>query len=88
MKPQPAPEVPGNTDAEHMSNALRMVLSVPKEAILKAETKLKKAKEKKRKRSARADRSLSRTTKPFRLYDVLSAGPKPSSTEMFAAFPL
>jgi len=35
MKPQPAPEVPGNTDAERMSNALRMVLTVPKEAILR-----------------------------------------------------
>jgi hypothetical protein len=50
MKPQPAPEVPGNTDAERMSNALRMVLTVPKEAILKEEAKLKKAKEKKRKK--------------------------------------
>jgi hypothetical protein len=50
MKPQPAPEVPGNTDAERMSNALRMVLTVPKEAILKEEAKLKKTKEKKRKK--------------------------------------
>ena len=50
MKPQPAPEVPGNTDAERMSNALRMVLTVAKEAILKAEAKLKQAKEKKRKK--------------------------------------
>jgi hypothetical protein len=50
MKPEPAPSVPGNTDAERMSNALRMVLTVPKEAILKAEAKLKRAKEKKRKK--------------------------------------
>ena len=50
MKPEPAPSVPGNTEAERMSNALRMVLTVPKEAILKAEEKLKKAKERKRKK--------------------------------------
>ena len=48
MKPEPAPSVPGNTDAERMSNALRHVLTVPKEAILKAEAKLKDAKEKKK----------------------------------------
>jgi hypothetical protein len=35
MKPEPAPNVPGDTEAERMSNALGMVLSVPKEAILK-----------------------------------------------------
>jgi hypothetical protein len=52
MKPEPAPSVPGNTDAERMSNALRHVLAVAKEAILKAETKEKKAKERKRKRKA------------------------------------
>jgi hypothetical protein len=50
MKPEPAPSVPGNTEAERMSNALRMVLTVPKEAILKAEAKLKEAKEKRRTR--------------------------------------
>jgi hypothetical protein len=50
MKPKNAPEVPGNSDAERMSNALRHVLTVPKEAILKAEADLKQAKDKKRKR--------------------------------------
>ncbi len=30
MKPEPAPSVPGNTEAERMSNALRMVLTVPR----------------------------------------------------------
>jgi hypothetical protein len=35
-----------------MSNALRMVLTVPKDAILKAEAKLNHAKERKRKRKA------------------------------------
>jgi hypothetical protein len=48
MKPLPAPHVPGNTDAERMSNALRMVLAVPKETILKQEAKEKRAREKKR----------------------------------------
>jgi hypothetical protein len=41
MKPLSAPRVPGNTDAERMDNALRMFLSVPKEAFLKAEAKEK-----------------------------------------------
>jgi len=53
MKPEPAPHVPGNTEGERMSNALRMVLTVPKEAILKAEAKLKEAKEKNRWRGKR-----------------------------------
>ena len=48
MKPLPAPHVPGNTPAERMSNALRHVLAVPKESILKAEMKLKADKTKKR----------------------------------------
>src|ERR1700693_2715462 len=30
VKPQAAPRVPGNTEAERMSNALKMVLTVPK----------------------------------------------------------
>src|SRR5580658_1039222 len=34
MKPAPAPKVPGTTDAERMSNALRMVLTVPKQGQL------------------------------------------------------
>ena len=48
MKPLPAPNVPGNTDAERMSNALRMVLRVPKEALLKEEARIKRANDKKR----------------------------------------
>ena len=47
MKPQPAPPVPGNSDAERMDNALRMVLSVPKEALLKAEAEEKRKRERK-----------------------------------------
>jgi hypothetical protein len=41
MKPKPAPTIPGNTEGERMSNALRMVLAVPKDVILAAEAKLK-----------------------------------------------
>ena len=53
MKPRPAPEVPGNTDAERFSNALRMALSVSKEELLKAEAKWKqgRAKRKRAKKS-------------------------------------
>ena len=48
MKPLPAPRVPGSTEAERMSNAVRKMFSVPKEAILKAETKWKQAQTKKK----------------------------------------
>lgn len=41
MKPQPAPKVPGNTPAQKLSNALRMVLTVPKEAVVKEEARLR-----------------------------------------------
>jgi hypothetical protein len=50
MKPQLAPHVPGNTEAERMSNAVRKMFSVPKEAILKAEAKWKQAQTFKKKR--------------------------------------
>jgi hypothetical protein len=46
MKPQPAPNVPGNTEAERMSNALSMVLTVSKKDLLKKEARLKRANEK------------------------------------------
>lgn len=48
MKPAPAPNVPGNTEAERMSNALSMVLTVSKKDLLKKEVRLKRASEKKR----------------------------------------
>ena len=47
MKPSPAPNVPGNTEAERMSNALRMVLSVSKKDVLAKEAALKRPREKK-----------------------------------------
>jgi hypothetical protein len=40
--------VPGNTNAERMSNALRMVLTVSKTDLLKKEAREKRAQAKKR----------------------------------------
>jgi hypothetical protein len=49
MRPlPPAPNVPGSTDAERMSNALNMVLKVSKADLLKEEARLKVTSEKKR----------------------------------------
>ena len=48
MKTLPAPSVPGNTDAERMDNAVRAMFSVPKDAYLKQEVRLKRSRDKKR----------------------------------------
>jgi len=48
MKPQPAPPVPGNTEWERFDNAFRKIITVPKEAFLKEEKRLKATREKKR----------------------------------------
>jgi hypothetical protein len=45
---KPAPNVPGNTEAERMSNALSMVLTVSERVLLKKDARLKRATEKKR----------------------------------------
>jgi len=47
MKPQPAPHVPGNTEAERFDNAVRKMFTVSKEAYLKEEARLKKLRERK-----------------------------------------
>jgi hypothetical protein len=52
MKPLPAPNVPGNTPSERLSNALRMVLSVSKEDLLKKEARTKRVRDKKRAKKA------------------------------------
>lgn len=53
MKPLPAPNVAGNTDAERFDNAVRKFVTVSKEEFLKEEARLKKLREKKkRKRTA------------------------------------
>ncbi len=44
MKPLPPPNVPGNTEFEKFDNAVKMMFSVPKEAVLKAEAEWKKSK--------------------------------------------
>jgi len=43
MKPLPAPQVPGKTEFERFKNALRQVLSVSKEELLRREAKEKHA---------------------------------------------
>jgi len=47
-KPLPAPNVPGNTDAERMDNALRKILTVSKADLLKEEAKWKRARARKK----------------------------------------
>lgn len=42
MKPKPAPPVPGKTDAERFSNAVKMILSVPPEAVAKEKERMKR----------------------------------------------
>jgi len=48
MNPLPAPHVPGKTDLQRFTNAMRTILSVPKEALVKAEAKRSKRQSKKR----------------------------------------
>jgi hypothetical protein len=48
MKPSLAPSVPGSTEAERMSNALKAVLTVSKKDLLKAEAREQRAKERKK----------------------------------------
>lgn len=48
MKPLPAPNVPGNTEAERMDNALRKILTVSKADLLKEEAKWKRAQARKK----------------------------------------
>jgi hypothetical protein len=48
MKPEPAPPVPGETEAERMDNAVRKMFSVSKDAFLKEDTKWSKARARKK----------------------------------------
>jgi hypothetical protein len=50
MKPAPAPDVPGNTEAERMDNAVRKLFTVSKEDYLKEEARLKKNRDRKKRR--------------------------------------
>jgi hypothetical protein len=51
MKPEPAPKVPGETPWERLDNAVRAVLTVPADKVLKEEAKLKRQRASKRKRT-------------------------------------
>ncbi len=53
MKPLPAPDVPGNTEAEKFDNAVRKMFTVSKVELLKREAKWKRARVRK-KRSKKA----------------------------------
>jgi hypothetical protein len=48
MKPLPAPHVPGDTEAEKFDNAVRKMLSVSKEELLKREAQWKRARARKK----------------------------------------
>jgi hypothetical protein len=48
MKPLPAPNVPGNTEFERFDNAVRKVLTVSKEDLVKAEAKWKRTRARKK----------------------------------------
>jgi hypothetical protein len=48
MKPEPVPPALGSTDAERMTNALHMALTVPMAALLKKDAQIKQANDKKR----------------------------------------
>ena len=48
MNPLPPPNVPGETDAERMENAVRKRFSVSKDAYLKEGARLKRARDRKR----------------------------------------
>jgi hypothetical protein len=48
MKPLAAPNVPGDTEAARMDNAVRKMFTVSKEEVVKAEAKWHKARAKKK----------------------------------------
>jgi len=52
MKPLPAPNVPGKTEFERFDNAVRQVLTVSKDELLKREARTNGAREKKRPRKS------------------------------------
>lgn len=48
MNPLPAPKVPGKTEFERFDNAVRQVLTISKEELLRREAKDRKQRERKR----------------------------------------
>jgi len=55
MKPQPAPHVPGNTEAEKFDNAVRKIFSVSKKDFLKAEEHYQQSKQSKKQADKKAN---------------------------------
>ena len=53
MKPLPAPNVPGNSEAERMDAAVRKMFTVSKDELLKEEAKQKTARDRDRKKLAK-----------------------------------
>jgi hypothetical protein len=54
MKPLPAANVPGKTEFERFDNAMRKVLSVSKEELLKREAQEQRTKEHRKSRKSRS----------------------------------
>lgn len=53
MKPTPAPDVPGNTPWEKLDSAIRRVLGVSKDEMLKREARARRKRERKRARKSK-----------------------------------
>jgi len=53
MKPLPAPQVPGETEAEKFDNAVRKLFTISKDELLKAEAKWDRAQAKKKRAMAK-----------------------------------
>jgi hypothetical protein len=53
MKPLPAPNVPGKTEFQRFDNAIRQVLSISKEELLRREAEEKKLRERRKRTKGR-----------------------------------
>jgi hypothetical protein len=53
MKPLPAPHVPGKTEFERFDNAVRQVLTISKEELLRREAEEKRKRERQKRRKSR-----------------------------------
>jgi len=54
MNPLPAPDVPGNTEAERFDYAVRKMFSVSKEDVVKEEKRQRRARARKKRAKTRA----------------------------------
>jgi hypothetical protein len=50
MKPLPAPNIPGKTEFERFDNAVRQVLSVSKDELLRRESRDRRTRERKKRK--------------------------------------